>query len=108
MNSRFAVFLQACVDCLEACDAYVDPHVQEKNLQIMSVPSRSSQECADICSYTIEMITRRSAFDKSTILLCAEICGRCAAAYVAKGDPHDQLFVAICMRCQVACRELVA
>lgn len=108
MDSKFEECLQACIDCLEACNRCYDACLREEDVNMMAECIRLDRECASICMYTIDALTRQSPFDKKIVLLCAEICERCAIECAKHHHTHCQECAEACRKCAEACRALVA
>lgn len=105
MTSKFEYRLKACLISLEDCHHCLDKSLIEEDLSLMKDCVRFVRECANICMYTIDALTRQSSFDQNIVSLCAEICERCADACEKHAHEHCQQCSHACRACAKACRE---
>src|SRR5699024_6557977 len=96
MNTKYEECLKALLECFEACNVCFDACLKEEDMKMMADCIRLDRECADICAFTAQAITRNSPFTKQILELCAEVCERCAEE--CEKHNHDH-----CQRCAEAC-----
>lgn len=104
MEVKFARCLQACYDCIEACNDCLAQCLQADDRTSLEVYSRLNRECANICMYTVDALTKKSSFDHQIFSLCAEICERCAAKFEQNQYMSCKRCAKVCLRCAEACR----
>lgn len=69
--------IQALHECMTACNHCYDACLQEKELHKMANYIRLDRECAEICSYVEQAITRGTPFLSELTAICATICEAC-------------------------------
>lgn len=70
--------IKACQESLEACNNCFQACLGEDHVQMMVDCIKLDRECADICSYAVQAMTRNSPFVQEICTLCAKICEDCA------------------------------
>ena len=101
MNTKYEDCLKACIECLEACNNCFDACLKEEHIKMMAGCIRLDRECADVCSYAAQAITRNSPFVQEICKLCAQICDACGEECGKHDHEH-------CQKCAEACRQMVA
>lgn len=108
MNTKYEDCLKACIECLEACNNCFDACLKEEHIQMMAGCIRLDRECADVCSYAAQAITRNSPFVQEICKLCAQICDACGEECGKHDHEHCQKCAEACRKCAEACRQMVA
>jgi hypothetical protein len=97
---------QACISCADACLA--EQHVEQLRQCI-----RLNLDCADLCSATGSLASRRTGSNEAVLRLtlesCALACGRCAEECEQHAQMHEHCAICaqICRRCEQACKHAV-
>jgi len=108
-----AAAIDALGDCAQACIADADDDLSEPNLAEMVTCIRLCRDCADVCTATLGVISRQTAFDASVarplLEACAGVCKSCGDECEHHADHHEHCRVCelACRRCEQACRELL-
>jgi hypothetical protein len=108
-----AATIGALSDCAQACIADADDDLREENLAEMVTCIRLCWDCADVCTATLGVVTRQTAYDASvtTPLLeaCVAVCKSCGDECERHANHHEHCRVCeqACRRCEQACRELL-
>jgi hypothetical protein len=108
-----AVTLDALSDCAQACAADADADLAEQNLAEMVKCIRLCLDCTDVCTATLGVVSRQTAYDPTitrplleaciaTCKSCGDECARHAPHY-----EHCRVCEQACRRCEQACRELL-
>jgi hypothetical protein len=108
-----AATLDALSDCAQACAADADADLAEQNLAEMVRCIRLCLDCTDVCTATLGVVSRQTAYDRTitrplleacvaTCKSCGDECARHAAHY-----EHCRVCEQACRRCEQACRELL-
>jgi Domain of Unknown Function (DUF326) len=109
-----AAAVDALNDCAQACTADVDADLSEHNVAEMVLCVRLCLDCADICTATIGVTTRRVEYDakvtRPLLEACAAICKSCGDECERHAQHHEHCRVCAeaCRRCEQACRDLLA
>jgi hypothetical protein len=109
-----AAALDALSDCAQACAADADADLAEQNLAEMVRCIRLCLDCTDVCTATLGVVSRQTAYDPTitrplleaciaTCKSCGDECARHAPHY-----EHCRVCEQACRRCEQACRELLA
>jgi hypothetical protein len=109
-----AATIDALSDCAEACTLDADANLAEENLAGLVRCIGLCLNCADVCTATLAVTSRRTAFEKIVteplLQACVAICNSCGdeCARHAEMHPHCRICEGACRRCEQACRELLA
>lgn len=98
--------LQTLHDCMVACNHCYDACLQEEDIQMMSQCIRSDRECADICAYLAQSITRGNPFVSDLAKVCTTICESCGTECKKHNHDHCQKCAEACFKCANACRNI--
>jgi hypothetical protein len=108
-----AATIDALGDCAQACVADADADLREQNLTEMVKCIRLCLDCTDVCTATMGVVSRQTAYDPSVTrpLLEASIavCKSCGdeCEHHAPHYEHCRACEEACRRCERACRELL-
>jgi hypothetical protein len=101
--SLLASTIDALNDCAQACTADADDDLGESDVAAMVKCIRLCLDCADICTTTAAVTSRRTDYDANVtrplLEACIEACKTCAAEC-----EHHALTHAHCRVCAEACR----
>jgi hypothetical protein len=108
-----AATFDALSDCAQACAADADADLAEQNLAEMVRCIRLCLDCTDVCTATLGVVSRQTAYDPTitrplleaciaTCKSCGDECARHAPHY-----EHCRVCEQACRRCEQACRELL-
>ena len=96
--------IDACIKCMDACNYSYVSSLKEYDLAALRESIQLDRECADICSYAVQAMTRKSPFVVEILRLCADICERCADASSRHEHTHCQGCIDACRSAAMACR----
>jgi hypothetical protein len=108
-----AATLDALSDCAQACAADADADLAEQDLAEMVKCIRLCWDCADVCSATLGVVSRQTAYDASVtrplLEACVATCKGCGdeCERHARHHEHCRVCEQACRRCEQACRELL-
>ncbi|MFC0524400.1 four-helix bundle copper-binding protein [Pontibacillus salicampi] len=107
-HNRFDEVLTALHNCMEACNRCYDACLQEEHVGNMVECIRLDRECADICGFLEQSITRNSPYIQELASVCVTACEECADT--CENHPHDhcQQCAKACRACAEACKALVS
>jgi len=109
-----AAAIDALSDCVQACAADVDADLGDADVASMIKCLRLCLDCADVCTATTRVASRKTAYEEGfarpLIEVCAAICARCGdeCERHAPMHPHCGVCEQACRRCEQACRDLLA
>ncbi|HEV2981989.1 MAG TPA: four-helix bundle copper-binding protein [Solirubrobacteraceae bacterium] len=109
-----AATIDATSDCAQACIADADADLREDDVKTMITCIRLCLDCADVCTATVGVISRRAAYDQAVtgplLEACAATCARCGdeCERHARTHSHCRVCAEACRRCEQACRDLLA
>ncbi|TYS75245.1 four-helix bundle copper-binding protein [Rossellomorea aquimaris] len=106
MNADYKPCLTALHRCLEACNVCYHASLKEEKAMMMCI--ELDRECADICSYAINVMQRSSKFVQQILVLCAEICDACGIECNSHDQQHCKDCAEACFECAEECRKLLA
>jgi hypothetical protein len=108
-----AAAIDALTDCAEACKIDADANLGEQDVMAMVRCAALCLNCADVCTASAAVISRRTPFEKSVtaplLEACAAICKSCGdeCARHAGMHPHCRICEGACRRGEQACRGLL-
>lgn len=108
-----AATIDALSDCAQACIADADDDLGEEHLAEMVTCIRLCWDCADVCTATLGVVTRQTAYDASVarplLEACVAVCNSCGdeCERHARHHEHCRICEQACRRCGRACRELL-
>ena len=109
-----AAAIDALTDCTQACTADVSADLSEPQLTEMVTCIRLCWDCADVCTATLGVITRQTAYDASVtrplLQACVAVCKSCGdeCERHARHHQHCRICEQACRRCEQACQELLS
>jgi hypothetical protein len=112
--SVLAAAIDALSDCAQACTADADADLGEQNLAEMVKCIRLCQDCADVCTATIALVSRQAGYDANVtrplLEACVAICTSCGdeCGQHAQHYEHCRVCEQACRVCERACRELLS
>lgn len=98
--------LSTLQECVLACNQCYDACLKEDDVKMMVGCIRLDRECADMCAYLSQAITRDSPFIKEIAEVCASICDACATECKQHSHDHCQRCAEACLKCAEACRQV--
>jgi hypothetical protein len=107
-----ATTIDALSDCAQACIADADADLREQDLAEMVTCIRLCWDCADVCTATMGVVSRQTAYDASVtrplLEACIAACKSCGDECERHARHHEHCHVCeqACRRCEQACREL--
>jgi len=108
-----AAVLGALSDCAQACLADADDDLREQDLTEMVKCIRLCWDCADVCTATLGVVSRQTAYDadvtRPLLEACIATCKSCGdeCDRHAQHHAHCRVCEEACRRCEQACRELL-
>lgn len=96
--------LKTLHECMEACNHCFDACLKEDDVKMMTDCIRTDRECADMCAFLEQGVTRNSPFVKELAGVCATICEACGKECQKHDHDHCQECAKACFECAEACR----
>lgn len=96
--------LKTLHECMEACNHCFDACLKEDDVKMMADCIRTDRECADMCAFLEQAVTRNSPFVKELAGVCATICEACGKECQKHDHDHCQECAKACFECAEACR----
>jgi hypothetical protein len=105
--------IEACFECVEVCSSCADACLGEPMVHELIGCARVNLDCADVCSTTGRLVTRRT--EPKTELIrqqlgaCVIACQLCAEACERHAGMHEHCRVCAetCRRCEAACHAVL-
>ncbi|TWT25985.1 four-helix bundle copper-binding protein [Planomicrobium sp. CPCC 101110] len=100
--------IQILHDCAAACNHCFYACLQEDDVKMMAECIRTDRECADICAFLEQAITRNSPFIAELAAVCAKVCEACGKECEKHADHHEHCrrCAEACFKCAEACRNI--
>jgi hypothetical protein len=108
-----AATIDALSDCAQACVTDTDADLSEPNLAEMVTCVRLCENCVDVCTATVAVMSRPAQSDASVtrplLEACVAICQSCGDECERHAAMHEHCRVCAeaCRRSEQACRELL-
>ena len=105
--------LDALSDCASTCVLCADACLAEDDLAGLVKCVNLNLDCADVCSATSRVLSRRTEHDpnvaRPVLTACIAVCKSCAdeCGRHAPHMPHCATCAESCRACEQACRELL-
>lgn len=113
-RDALAECIAACVECAQACTACAGACLSEADVAAMVRRIRLDLDCADVCTATSRVLSRRTAYDaavtRAVLEACATACRSCGdecSTHGGAGMEHCRVCAGACRRCERACRALL-
>ena len=94
--------IEEALACAQACTACADACLAEQGVSHLRQCIRVNLDCADVCSVTASVVTRRTGVEcaviRTVLDACAKVCGLCAQECRRHADMHEH-----CAVCAEAC-----
>lgn len=98
--------INALHECAVACNHCYDACLKEEDVKMMAACIRLDRECADICSYLEQAVSRNTPFLSELATVCAKICEACGNECKQHDHEHCQKCAEACFKCAEACRNV--
>ncbi|WP_173917152.1 four-helix bundle copper-binding protein [Halobacillus sp. Marseille-Q1614] len=95
-------------ECMEACNHCYNACLQEEDVKMMAGCIRTDRECADICGFFEQALTRGTPFVSELAEACAKICEACGEECNKHDHDHCKKCAEACFACAEECRKLVS
>ena len=108
-NSALIRCIEECYACSQTCTACADACIAEQMVDQLRQCIRLNLDCADICSTTGAIASRRTGSNEDTIrrmlMACAAVCRDCGEECQRHAQMHEHCRVCAdaCERCEQAC-----
>jgi len=102
-TQQYRELIQKLLDCVSACDHCATASLQEENAAHLADCIRLTRDCADICSQSDRLLQRDSEIALQFLLLCEEICRKCAEECSKHDHEHCQKCAEVCIACADVC-----
>jgi uncharacterized membrane protein len=112
-HDLLAAAIDALSDCAQACGADTAADLSEQNVAEMITCIRLCLDCVDVCTGTIGVLSRQTAYDPTVtrplLEACIAICRNCGdeCERHAQHHAHCRVCAEACRRCEQACRDLL-
>lgn len=110
ISDPLAECIERCFSCAQTCTACADACLSEDMIDSLRRCIRLDLDCADICTMTGRVLSRRTESDEEVLVqlleVCARICQTCAEECEghAAQHLHCNICAAECRRCEESCR----
>lgn len=110
-NDALIRCIEECYACAQDCTSCADACLGEEMVADLVQCVRLNLDCADICTATGAVATRRTGSNEevlaSMLQTCAAACRVCAEECQAHADEHEhcKICAAACERCEQACQQ---
>ena len=95
---------EACLKCAAECNQCYNSCLKNNTGSDKESCVTISRDCADICLFTVSMISRNSSYAKELIAICAKVCSQCAV--VCKNSCAENEACSVdCKSCADTCSE---
>lgn len=103
MNNLVASIAQ----CIHACEQCAVACLAEKDVTHMRNCIATDRDCADICSLTLNFLSRESRYWTHLLQLCVQVCQDCETECSKHAMDHCQRCADACRRCAEVCENFM-
>lgn len=107
-HEQYQAVMETLHECMAACNHCYDACLKEEDMKMMAECIRLDRECADICAYLEQAISRGTPFISELAGVCAVICEACGNECQKHQHNHCQKCAEACFKCAEACRQLAS
>ncbi|SEA40769.1 protein of unknown function [Thalassobacillus cyri] len=107
-HEKYASVIEVLHECMEACNHCYTSCLQEDNVKEMAECIRLDRECADICAFFEQSLTRDTPYVQELAQLCAKACRDCGEECAKHDHDHCQKCAEACRKCADECEKLVS
>ncbi len=100
--------VQALAKCIEACGICATSCLNEDDVAKMKECIATDLDCADVCSVTLQLLSRKSKHLDAQLTTCITICERCEETCRAHDMEHCQQCAEACKACKEACESFLS
>lgn len=106
--------IDAALACAQTCTACADACLAEDMVAELRNCIRTDLDCADICTTTAAVLSRRTGSNLTTVKAqleaCRIACATCAQECESHAQMHEhcRICAEACRRCEQACADLLA
>ena len=100
--------IDVCLECMNACNVCYVSSLKEYDLAMLRDCIMLDRECADMCAFAVQAMTRKSPFMMEICQLCAQVCEACAEECGKHEHEHCKRCAEACRRCAEVCRQMAA
>ena len=102
-NQKYQDLIQKLLACVASCENCATSCLGEDNVKMMAGCIKLDRDCADMCALAARLLQRDSEIALQFLLLCEEICRKCAEECGRHEHEHCKQCAADCMACAEAC-----
>jgi len=106
VQEQYEQLLEVAHECMVACNYSYDQSFKKGDVQMLANCIQLNRECADICSYLEQAISRGSAYVLELATLSATICEACAEECEKHNDDYHQQCAIASTNCAKVCRSI--
>lgn len=100
-----SALIQELINCALKCEACATACLHEEHIKMMTHCMELDRDCADVCMVTAKLLQRDSEIAHQMLVICAEICQRCANECNTHEHDHCQACAKACEACAQACNQ---
>ncbi|AXI08769.1 four-helix bundle copper-binding protein [Oceanobacillus zhaokaii] len=98
--------IQSLHECAVACNHCYGACLKEEDIKMMTECIRLDRECADICSFLEQALSKNTPFVSELASVCAKICESCGNECKKHNHEHCQKCADACFKCAEACKNV--
>ena len=102
-NHDHSALIKKLLDCALACENCATACLHEEDVAPMVRCVSLDRDCADLCTLAARSLKRNSEIAHQYLVLCEEICRRCAGECDMHDHPHCRQCATACLACAEAC-----
>jgi len=97
--------IRQLTDCAITCEQCATACLNESNVQAMTNCIKLDRDCTDVCHMAAKLLIRDSVIGRQFLLICEEMCRKCAEECAKHDMDHCQRCAEACRNCADACHE---
>lgn len=105
-NMQYQSCVDACNRCAQLCQECFRLCLDERDMNAREHCMLDLIDCAEVCSTTACVMSRRSKHVKEFLNLCATMCDECATECSRFTTEHNRSCADACRQCAQECRNM--
>lgn len=100
--------IDACLECVAACNYCASSCLREKNVEPLAICIRLDLECVSMCKAAAELMSFGSNYANAACQVCADVCLACAEECEKHNMEHCRKCAEVCRACAEECASMIA
>lgn len=106
-HEKFQSCIDSCANCAVECNHCANACLNEGDVKMLSKCIQLNHECAAMCLFAVDIMSKGGSFATQICELCAEVCEACAKECEKHSHmEHCKKCAEVCNQCAEECRSM--